>query len=166
MKKILFIVLLGLLFLCVGCGKKATVRPMSITAENIYNVESDKYLVYFEKEDCSQCEKALPLIIDYLTETSSKKNGLKIYSVLLEFTDENGEKVKLPISRAIENGNTGQGPDGNFYVDGVSNWVALYIAATPSLIEVSSVNGTKQSKLVAVGTSEIENYLNVLRNEK
>ena len=161
MKKVLFICLLFLLVLCGGC-KKDTVRPTRIVAENIYEMPEDRYLVYFEKENCSQCAQALPRVIEYLTDMSGKKNAVKIYAVLLEYVDENGETVKLPISRAIEQGNTGQGPDGNFYVDGVSNWYSLYIAATPSLIEVKD----KQSKLVAVGTTEIENYLETLKNEK
>lgn len=164
MKKLLFVVILSLLFVVLnGCGEK--VYPSYITAENIYAIESDKYFVYFEKENCSQCEATLPSVIDYLTKTKNKKDSPYIYRVLLEFTDENGELVKLPISRALDE-NSGQGPNGNFYVDGVKNWVALYIAATPSLIEVTNVDGTRQSKLVAVGTTEIETYLTNLQNGK
>lgn len=167
MKKILlFIVLFFLVFCSFGCKEKTKVYPQYITAENIYNGSSDKYLVYFEKENCSQCAATYPSIVDYLTETSRKKDSLKIYSVLLEFVDDNGETVTLPISRSFDMQNTGQGPDGNFYVDGVTNWIALYIAATPSLIEVSTVDGTKQSKLVAVGNSQIETYLTNLKTGK
>ena len=115
--------------------------------------------VYFEKESCSQCAQTLPTLIDYQTKVS-RKGGVNVYRVLLEFVDEDGETVTIPISRSLEG--TGQGPEGNFYVDGVSNWIQLYIAATPSLIEVSKVNDVMQSKLVAVGTSEIEEYLNNL----
>ena len=166
MKKILFFIILSLLFMGVtGCKEKSKVNPTYISAENIYEVELDRYFVYFEKEDCSQCAATLPNVIEYLTETQGKKNGYKIYAVLLEFTDENGETVTLPISRAFTGADTGQGPNGNFYVNGVSNWVALYIAAAPSLIEITRTDGVAQSKLVAVGTSEIEVYLKTLLNE-
>lgn len=162
MKRVLvFIIICMSLFVLVGCQEKK-VNPTYISAENIYDLDSDKYLIYFEKEDCSQCAATLPTIINYLTKTSGKRDAVKVYSVLLEFTDENGEKVSIPISRAFTGGDTKQGPDGNFYVNGVSNWVALYIAAAPSLIEVSTVDGKKQSTLIAVGTSEIETYINNL----
>ena len=166
MKKLLFFIILGLLLVSVtGCKEKSKVNPTYIAAENIYEVELDRYFIYFEKENCSQCAAALPSVIEYLTETHVKKNGYKIYAVLLEYTDENGETVTLPISRAFTGADTGQGPNGNFYVDGVSNWVALYIAAAPSLIEVTRTDGVAKSKLVAVGTSEIEKYLKTLSNE-
>ena len=166
MKKILFVVLFAfLLFTSFGC-KKETVKPAYISAENIFEIESDKYLVYFEKETCSQCAQALPHVIDYLTETSGKKGAIIIYRVSLEYTDEEGNIQSIPISRSFTEANTGQGPDGNFYVNGVSKWIALYIAAAPSLIEVEKIDGVRQSKLVAVGSSEIERYLNDLRNEK
>ena len=166
MKKFLLIVILALIaFVSTGC-KKESVIPSYVAAENIYSLNGDKYLIYFEKETCSQCAQTLPYVIEYLTETSGKKGALDIYRISLEYTDENGDTITLPISRAFDKADTGQGPNGNFYVNGVSDWVALYIAATPSLVEISTVNGTKQSNLVAVGTTEIENYLNTLRNEK
>ena len=166
MRKLLFVTLLSLLlFVFVGCKGKTKVTPMYITAENIYAVEEEKYLVYFEKENCSQCAETLPSVIEYATDTSGKTKYPNVYRVLLEYVDESGETVAIPISRATKE-NTGQGPNGNFYVNGVSNWIALYIAAAPSLIEVSSVNGVKQSQLVAVGTTEIQNYLNNLKDGK
>ena len=165
MRKVLFVLMLCLLLVgCVGC-KKEKVSPSYITAENIYNLSEDKYLIYFEKENCSQCAETLPYVIEYLTDTSGNNKYPIVYRVLLEFIDDNGDTVTLPISRAME-GNTGQGPNGNFYVNGVSNWIALYIAATPSLIEVSVVDGVKQSQLVAVGTTEIKDYLNNLKDGK
>lgn len=162
MKKLLFIIVLVLVVLVANGCEKEKVYPSYITAENIYELESEHYLIYFEKETCSQCAATLPSVIEYLTEKSGKKDFVPIYRVLLEFTDENNEEVVLPISRAYDKANTGQGPDGNFYVDGVNNWLALYIAAAPSLIEITN----KQSKLVAVGKTEIENYLNNLQNGK
>ena len=161
MKKVLFFVIIGMfLMVMTGCNKKVT--PGYISAENIYEGNGDNYLIYFEKENCSQCAQTLPILIDYQTKVS-KKGGINVYRVLLEYTDENGEVITLPISRAVENGDTGQGPSGNFYVDGVSNWIQLHIAATPSLIQVKAVDGKKQSTLVAVGTTEIETYLNNLQ---
>lgn len=158
MKKVLFFVIICMLFMVMGgCNKKVT--PGYISAENIYNGNGENYLIYFEKENCSQCAQTLPTLIEYQTQVS-RKGGVNVYRVLLEYTDENGEVITLPISRAVENGDTGQGPSGNFYVDGVSNWIQLHIAATPSLIEVKAIDGVKQSKLVAVGTTEIETYLN------
>ena len=166
MRKVLsFIVLVMMLFVFTGCKSKVKVNPMYITAENIYNVEEDKYLVYFEKENCSQCAETLSSVIEYLTETSGKSGYPKIYSVALDYTDENGETASIPISRAMTE-NTGQGPNGNFYVNGVTNWIALYIAAAPSLIEISVKDGLKQSQLVAVGTTEIKTYLNNLKDGK
>ena len=160
MKRVLFFVIVCMLFMVMaGCNKKVT--PGYISAENIYNGNGDNYLIYFEKENCSQCAATLPALIEYQTQVS-KKGGINVYRILLEYTDENGEVVTLPISRAVEAGNTGQGPNGNFYVDGVSNWIQLHIAATPALIQVKAVDGVKQSTLVAVGTTEIETYLNNL----
>ncbi|MDD3999331.1 MAG: hypothetical protein PHX62_00345 [Bacilli bacterium] len=160
MKKIflllVFVFMIATLFGCNNVGEIQGVK--GIDREDIFNQAEDDYYIYFHRLDCEDCEESIPYVIQYaqyVKDNENCKNKRKIYSVLLYTKEEKpGEDL---IYR--EYGGDGQGTDGKFYVNGISNWEELYIASTSSLISVSTVNGVKKAYYAAQGWEKISESL-------
>jgi len=160
MKKIILMLLLVLtLSLVSGCNKaEGELKGMkNISVEEIFNQEENNYLIYFHRIDCPDCEQADPLVINYsnlVNKVDSCSSKRDIYVVLLYTAEEKpGESVY--IYRGYE-GEDGQGTDGKFFVNGVTNWEGLYIGSTASLISISTrSSGEKVANYVAQGSEMI-----------
>lgn len=170
MKKIILLLILVLqLFVFAGCGKD--LESIRIGDKYIFDIQSEDYYIFFYKDGCSGCELTKPIILDYV------KNGEKsLYAVNLH---PEGEDESY-IFRKFTQGGTGQGTNGDFYVDGATSWNELYIGATPSLIQVKVVEETvkvynketnayeyvtktsKKAYFVASGSDAIEAYFDGL----
>ena len=141
---------------------KFTVNGTLQTIEDseIFKMEEKSYYVFFVKDTCPYCEKARPEVIKYNTLVTSGaeeySDNLKVYQVYVK-----KGSYKSVISRAYSNvlGN-GQGTDGKYFVDGVTEWDKLYIGSAPSLILISEVDGVKTAKYITQGKTNIVNYLN------
>lgn len=158
MKKLLLVlILLAQVFIFTGC--KTSIEDMTIGDQAIFDVEADHYYIYFYKDGCSGCEFVKPVILDAIAD-----KDIVIYAVNLH---PEGKSQSL-IFRKFTKGNTGQGSNGDFYVNGATKWEMLYIATTPSLIEIKAVDVTndqgvtekvKKAYFVANGEENIRKYL-------
>ena len=126
MKKLfLVLILLVQLFILTGC--KSSLQDITIGDQYIFTIEEDHYYIFFYKDGCSGCELVKPTILEY-----AKGGKTKIYAVNLHPEGKNQSRI----FRKFTEGNTGQGTNGDFYVNGATKWTSLYIASTPSLIEI------------------------------
>ncbi len=163
MKKFsLIIVLLFGLFMLSACDKSEKLYNVdNIKKENIFNQKEDSYFVYFHRVECQDCEQVATTIIEYATivkEYSSCQQKRKIYSVLLYTKAEKPKDGNL-IYREYT-GVDGQGTDGKYFVNGVTNWEDLYIASTSSLIAITTnKNGDKVASYQAQGAEAVAEKL-------
>lgn len=159
MKKLLVIlILLVQLFVFTGCNKD--LESMTIGDQYIFQMEEESYYVYFYKDGCSSCELTTPTVLEY-----AKKGEVKVYAVNLHPEGEDQSKI----FRKFTLGNTNQGENGDFYVNGISSWTGFYIASSPALIEIKTVKegeeNIKKAYFVANGQDAITEYFNALLNE-
>ena len=123
----------------------------------------DVYYVFFYREGCSGCEDTKPYILAYIKALKSGDypGARAMYAVNL--SDE--KNYTMYVANHAEGG---QGTDGRFWVDGVSNWSELKIGSTPSLITVYIKDGVKVSQYAAQGKDKITDVLNnqLLVNKK
>lgn len=145
--KILFLLLLILCIVLVGC-KKEKYEINIITIEDIYMQEEDEYYVYFYKEDCPYCED----VFEYVNEYLNNPKELKLY--VCDLTED--ETIKRDYD-----GEGGQGSNKNYYVDGVTKYEDLYIAGVPSLIKIDP---NDISYYVTSGRKKITEYFTNLNN--
>ena len=162
MKKIgLFIVLLFSVFMLSACSREGKLTNVdSIKKQDIFNQKEDSYYVYFHRTDCPDCEQTSPRVIEYATirkEKDTCSDKRKIYSVLV-YTKDEKPKEDTYIYREYT-GDDGQGTDGKYFVDGVTNWEDLYIATTSALIIVETVNGVKTARYIAQGSNNVVSHL-------
>ncbi|HBP26015.1 MAG TPA: hypothetical protein DD618_03585 [Acholeplasmatales bacterium] len=164
MKKIMAMLLILAVLGLAGCGTEGELDGVDdIKKEDIFAQEESKYYVYFHRIDCADCEEADPNVISYssiIENVEDCATKRKIYAVLLYTASEKpGEDTY--IYREYE-GSDGQGTDGKYFVDGVTEWDDLYIGTTASLISIStnSVTGVKTAKYVAQGSEAILQELN------
>ena len=149
MKKIISIFLTLILCIFYISCKNSLEKLNIISDTQIFEQAEDEYLVFFFKDNCSYCEDVAPTVVKY----QDKK--IPIYAVNLN----NGE------ASAILRGDSGsdaQGPEKDYYVNGVTKYEDLYIPGTPSLIFVSKVGKEKQSRFVAEGKTSVLNVLGTL----
>lgn len=168
MKKVFLITILILsLFLFYGCKdkNKEKVYPTYIEDSEIFSMPEDHYYIFFEKDGCSKCEAVLPTIIDYLTYYEDGNKYPKLYAVNVA-KNIDGEVKKSIISRIFTYSNTGQGIDGDFYVDGTTDYLQLFISSTPSIIEIYTKDNQKVAKFIADGKTNINNYFSELEKDK
>ena len=155
MKKLFGIVFLLLVsFLLVGCGGSGV---KNLKGEQLFKQEG-KYLVFIHKEECAGCDEAMQIAIQYnsLLKEDKFKDKRKVYGFDVTKGDEAG------VYRLYK-GEGGQGTDGAFYVDDVTEWKDLYIGSTPALISVNNTGNTVLVRYVAQGaeaiTSAFTSYL-------
>ena len=156
MKKILLIVfLLVQIFVFTGC--KNDLDSITIGDQYIFQMEEENYYIYFYKDGCSSCELTSPLILENI-----KNLDKPIYAVNLHPKGESESKIhrKFPL------GNTAQGINGDFYVNGAKSWTELYIASTPALIEIVTVERdgeyVKRANFITNGETNITEYIKSL----
>ncbi len=124
-----------------------------IADKEIFKQQEETYLVYFMKDGCTYCQKTESSVLSY-NYLCKEKNTPKVYVVNLK---EDG--VKSSILRTYS-GSNGQGNDKDTYVNGLTIWNELYIPSTPTLIEVKTVNGQKESFFLTTGFTNIRQKLN------
>ena len=147
----LFIIVISLL----ACKKKNEYLDLSeLTESQIFTQSEDEYLVYFHKDNCNGCESIKTDVLHYNYLSSKDDNLVKIYGMNLQKEDE----TKALIYRTYT-GLSGQGDEGTFYVNTVTNWYDLYIAATPALIVIKTNDGVKKAHFITYGASNISSYL-------
>lgn len=165
MKKTYLIILLFLCLLCInGCKNKEKVYPTEIEDKEIFDMPEEHYYVFIVKDGCSKCEATLPTIVEYLTDYDDNDKYPKIYSVNV------GKKVDDVVQKSIISRKfellTGQGPDKDNYVDGTTSYLQLFIAGTPTLIEIYMNNDQKTARYVAEGRADIIAYFEDLEQGK
>lgn len=147
---ILLIILCCMMF--VGCKKPTYDFEEKISIDTIYNKEEDSYLIYFYMDKCPFCESCYKTIKNYL-KNYDNETMTKLY--VCNLSDEGNQILKR-----IYEGENGQGTSGSYFVDGVTNYNDLYIAGTPSLIQI---NSDKTSSFITSGRSKILNYFNNIK---
>ncbi len=162
-KTILVLLTLIISIMLVGCGSSDMKGVKNLTQQQIYEQKEDKYYVFFYREGCSGCEDTKPYILAYIKALKSGDypGARAMYAVNL--SDE--KNYTMYVANHAEGG---QGTDGRFWVDGVSNWSELKIGSTPSLITVYIKDGVKVSQYAAQGKDKITDVLNnqLLVNKK
>ena len=144
-----YIILFVLLFSLCGCSlfKKQYESEYIIEDVNIFNQIENEYFVYFYKTDCPYCDDVYDIVNDYL----HSEANTKLY--VCDLTNSSLKK--------IYEGSDGQGTEGLFFVNGVTMYNELHIAAVPSLIKVS--DGI--SEFIVSGRKKVIEYLdNILIN--
>ena len=111
---IFFSFLVLILFVLSGCSlfhKNYDAKYM-IEDYNIFNKSENEYYVYFYKDNCKYCIDSYESINKYLKSTAHTK----LY--VCDLTNSN-------LKRVYE-GENGQGIEGYFFVNGVTNYSELY----------------------------------------
>lgn len=140
---LVFVIVFSLLL--VGCDKQEYTMNV-IKVEDIYTQEEDEYYVYFFQKNCPYCEDCFETINEYINNPSE----LKLY--VCDLT--NNQEIK-------RKNQSGQGPDGGYWVDNVSDYKNLWIAGVPSLIKIDVKNN---SYYVTSGRKNILAYIDYLNN--
>lgn len=156
MKKVVLLILFIIIssFL-VGCGSSDMKGIKNLTQQQIYEQKEDKYYIFFYREGCSGCEDTKPYILAYIKALKSGDydGARQIYGVNL--SDEKNYTMYVSNKEV-----GGQGTDGRFWVDGVTNWSELKIGSTPSLITVYLKDGVKTTQYAGQGKDKIVEILN------
>ncbi len=156
MKKIFGIVFLLLVsFLLVGCNGSGV---KNLKGNQLFEQEG-KYLVFIHKDECAGCDEAMEIAIQYntLLKLDEFKDKRKIYG----FDVTKGDEAE--VYRAYK-GEGGQGTDGAFLVDGVTEWAKLYIGSTPALISVNNSGDKVAVRYIAQGAEAITESLTSFLN--
>lgn len=147
----LLILILLLSVVLTGCYKYKFMETIYI--DDIYTQEEDEYLIYFYTEDCYYCKKSYDTIQEYLN-YQEENDSIKLY--VCNLSEEENKSIK----RSYE-GTGGQGSEGQYFVNAVSDPKDLYISGVPSLI---LINEQRFSKFVVSGRSKIIDYFTELMN--
>lgn len=157
MKKVILLVLIMVsAFTLCGCKKSTDMDYLkSLTQQNIFTQKEEKYFVFFYRDDCTGCEETKPYIINYwnAVNNGAYQGKRQIYGV--NISNEKNTKIYRKYA-----GTGGQGTDGAYFVDGVSQWDKLYIGSTPSLISIYERDGVRYAKYQAQGKDAILEVLN------
>lgn len=151
MKKIIgLIITIISIFALSGCKYETDMLTIkNLVQQNIFEQKEEKYFVFFYIDGCTGCEETKPYIINYYNLVKEDDSKRPIFGVNLS----NPKNKQMYIKYA---GTEGQGTDGNFYIDGVTNWEELRIGTTPSMISIYvNKNGEKTAKYVAQGKDSI-----------
>ena len=135
----------------------------NLSQQEIYEQKEDKYYIFCYRDGCSGCEDTKPYVLAYIKalKTGNYEGARNIYGLNLS-----SEKNYTMYVANKEEG--GQGTDGRFWVDGVTNWSELKIGSTPSLITVYIKDGVKTTQYAAQGKDKIVETLNtqLVNNKK
>jgi thiol-disulfide isomerase/thioredoxin len=148
------ILLILLVILCIfGYGCKQKKFEDVITIDQIFTQEEAQYYVYFFKEKCPYCEDCFEEIKAYI-ESQDEKELLKLY--VCDLTDEFNSIIKRPYE-----GEGGQGTEGRYFVDGVTNYEDLYISGTPSIIRIDE---NDVSYFCVSGRKKVLQFIDEIKN--
>lgn len=150
MKKVILLVLVLVgLFTLSGCKYESDMDVVkNLVQQQIFEQKEEKYFIFFYLDGCTGCEETKPSVMNYYNLVKNDDSKRKIYGVNLSNPKNNPMYVKNPLD-------VGQGTDGAFYVNGVTNWEDLNIGSTPSLISIYIKDGVKTAKYVAQGKDAI-----------
>lgn len=152
MKKVVLFILLLTMLVLTGCTKTYLTN---LKGEQLFSYEESSYLVYVYKDDCEECVEVTPNVEAYARVKASGEFEEK--SSLYGFNLSN--KTNSLIDRKYtEADSLGQGKEGNFFVDDVTNWEDLYIGNTPALIIIRTRNGKRIAEYASEG-KDIVTYL-------
>ena len=144
---LLLILILTLLITMVGCNKQEyTINKINV--DEIYTQEDNEYYVYFYQKNCPYCEDCFEVINEYISNPSE----LNLY--VCDLT--NNQEIK-------RKNQSGQGPDGGYLVDNVSDYKNLWIAGVPSLIKIKE---NDNSYYVTSGRKNILAYIEYLNDKE
>lgn len=144
---LLLILILTLLITMVGCNKQEyTINKINV--DEIYTQEDNEYYVYFYQKNCPYCEDCFEVINEYINNPSE----LNLY--VCDLT--NNQEIK-------RKNQSGQGPDGGYWVDNVSDYKNLWIAGVPSLIKIKE---NDNSYYVTSGRKNILAYIEYLNDKE
>lgn len=115
---------------------------------DIFEKTEDKYLVYFMKDDCPYCEKIKDDVLKYIYKSGKElyKGTRKLYVVNLKSNEYTSSIYKT------YNGNT-------LHIDNAKSVEELYIAQTPTLIEINNKIATLSAETSSSVIEALENYL-------
>ena len=119
-----------------------------IKDSDIFNQKENRYLVFFMKDGCTYCERIEKDIIEYgINRLEDKyKNSLNLYIVNLK----TGGYVSPVITKNKYD---------EEHINGVTDYLDLYIPSTPTLVEIYMENGKSTAKKVASGSSKVVSAL-------
>lgn len=119
-----------------------------INDTDIFDMPDDKYLVYFMKNDCPYCEGIKQSVLKYIYKSSKElyKGTRKLYVVNLK-----NDKYTSTIYKTF-NGST-------LHVDNATTIDDLYIAQTPTLIEINKKVASLSADSSSSVVEALENYL-------
>lgn len=154
MKKVLLLMALVLtVFILSGCSKKSAI--VEISGKEMFNQEGN-YYIYFFKDDCEDCAQIEPIIEAYV---EAVKEEAKYQSKSTVFGVNLSKEENKKILRSFT-GKLGQGENGNFFVDDVTDWNNLYIPTTASLISIkTNSQNVTYAAFEAEGAQNIFNFL-------
>lgn len=132
MKKIILIILLA--FIITGC--KGNKEIPEISAEDIFDIDSEEYYVLFVKDDCAGCERIKPVATKYHRDTFLRPSNPKLYIVNL--TD--------PANKIIIGDED--------ILDGTSSIDELRLTRTPTLIIIKDGKVTEHH----INSTEVGNF--------
>lgn len=151
MKKEKIIKILICFVICTYLSSCSLIEEMfktnEINIEDIFTQEENEYYIYFYKEDCPYCE-AVEDIVNNL-----ENSEVSLYRINLSINEN-----KL-IGRSYT-GENGEGVNGKYLVNSVTDYKDLYISIAPTIIKIitNSETGQKEAIYVAGGSSEIIEY--------
>ncbi len=151
MKKIIGLMIAIIsIFTLSGCKYETDMATIkNLVQQDIFEQKEEKYFVFFYIDGCTGCDETKPYIINYYNLVKADDSKRSIFGVNLSNPKNKPMYVKYA-------GTEGQGTDGNFYIDGVTNWEELRIGTTPSMISIYvSKSGAKTAKYVAQGKDAI-----------
>lgn len=131
------------------------VDPPEIDVTETFNQDtSDEYYVCFIKDTSTN--------LDIIMEAMAKYHSVMGTEIPLYIVNLSNADKDLPsISRSYK-GEDGQGSSGRFYIDNVTSWEDLYLAATPCLVSIKNVDGIKVSYYINNGKNIIDYFETVL----
>lgn len=151
---LLLVILVGVSVLTACKSKNEYLELTELNENQVFTQKESEYYIYFHKDNCSGCQSIITDIQHYNYLTTKNDNLRKIYGINLQ---KEGE-TKSFIYRSYT-GVSGQGDEGNYYVNTVTLWSDLYIAATPTLIVIKDNGKEKTAHYVTHGASNIRDYI-------
>lgn len=140
-------IVLFLSLVLVGCNKNVYTKNC-IEVEDIFFQEDEEYYVFFYQENCPYCDDCFNVISEYINDPKE----LNLY--VCDLTNNLEIKRKYP---------GGQGPNGAYLVNGVTDYTSLWIAGVPSLIRI---NENDISYYVTSGRKNVLAYFEYLNDKE
>lgn len=162
MKKIFIaVIMMFVLIISNGCEKTTANNIKEIknlVQQEIFTQEDQRYYIFFYRDNCGDCEKAKPFVLDYVEASKTNDELIPLYGVNL--SDPLNKSMYRRFSGKGGQG-TGETCSGLFKVDNVTKWDNLYIGCTASIILIYTYNDVKTAKFRANGKDNIKKLLEI-----